>query len=75
MGVDKDDCLLVGKYLGIRTVALAPVAFKSLAVTLENGRQFESYTALYNSSWSYRGEDIFLQKWNVTLHGGIISVS
>lgn len=73
MGVDREDCLLIGKYLGIRTVALAPVAFKSLATTMENGKQFEAYKALYNSSWSYRGDDIFLENWNVTLHGGMIS--
>ena len=74
MGVDKEDCLLVGQYLGIRTVALAPVAFKSLALTMENGKQFEAYTALHNSSWSYIGDDIFLENWNVTLQGGMISV-
>ena len=75
MGVDSEDRLYVGELLGIRTVSVAPVAYRALADTMKNTEQFESYTAIFNNSWTYRGKDIYLEHWDTTLRGGIISVS
>ena len=75
MGVVKDDCFAIAEMLGIRTISVAGVAYLSLSELMKNSERFESYTSLYNDTWVYRGRDIYLQHWNTTLQGGIISVS
>ena len=75
MGVESNDCFAVGELLGIRTLSVAGVAYMNLANLVKNNQQFDTYTSVYNNTWSYRGKDIYLQQWNTTLQGGILSVS
>ena len=75
MGVESSNCFSVGELLGVRTISVGGVAYINLATLVTNNQQFETYTSVYNNTWSYRGKDIYLQHWNTTLEGGILSVS
>ncbi|KAL4223564.1 hypothetical protein ACF0H5_017034 [Mactra antiquata] len=73
MGAEAEDCLFIGKLLGVRTFSLAIIAFPKLGPIIQNGQQFRKYTAAsVNNTWTKVGDDIFLDNLNTTLVGGVI---
>lgn len=75
MGARPEDCLLVGNLLGIKTLSNSGVAYIYLSKIIDNSETFADYTAIENNTWRYIPEGIMLDNINVTLEGGIMSVS
>ncbi|XP_076462099.1 solute carrier family 28 member 3-like [Babylonia areolata] len=73
MGFEAQDCLKAARLLGLKILTLTTVAFIELGKIITNGKVLQAYTATYNSSWSYVGEDIYLQATNTTLVGGVLT--
>ena len=53
---------------------LLQVTFIQLGTIITNGKELQSYIDTYNATWTYVGDDIFLEATNTTLVGGVLSV-
>ncbi|XP_060587130.1 solute carrier family 28 member 3-like [Ruditapes philippinarum] len=74
MGVDAEDCLRAGEYLGLRTLSSPGVPYIYVGQLIRNRERLEEFTATFNLSIEYdRTKDILLPYWNETLVGGIFS--
>lgn len=72
MGVDVDDCFIVGRLLGTKLFATEFIAFLDLGKLVRNRHELTQYngTLIHDVSGN-----IFLEATNSTLIGGVISVS
>ncbi|XP_053374461.1 sodium/nucleoside cotransporter 2-like [Mercenaria mercenaria] len=74
MGVESDDCLRAGEFLGLRTLSSPVIPYIYLGRIIYNRQRLDAYTAAFNETFTYdRQSDIFLPNWNMTLTGGIFS--
>ena len=53
---------------------LLQVSFIELGTIITNGKKLQSYIDTYNATWTYVGDDIFLEATNTTLVGGVMTV-
>ena len=74
MGVPSKDCFVIGRLLGIRTIANIGLAYIEMGKLLSNKKQLLSYTVHHNDT-VHLGDDILLPQWNVTLVGGVLQVN
>ncbi|XP_053374460.1 solute carrier family 28 member 3-like [Mercenaria mercenaria] len=74
MGVDTEDCLRAGEYLGLRTLSSPGIPYIKLGRLIQNRQHLTAYTKAFNESLEYdRASDIFLPNWNMTLTDGVFS--
>ncbi|XP_045168425.2 solute carrier family 28 member 3-like [Mercenaria mercenaria] len=74
MGVESEDCLRAGEFLGLRTLSSPVIPYIYLGRLIYNRQRLDAYTAAFNETFTYdRQSDIFLPNWNMTLTGGIFS--
>ena len=72
MGVEARDCFVVGRLVGIKTFINEFLAYEDLGKVIANGETFQTY----NGTWHFdSSSNIVLENANVTLIGGVISVS
>ena len=55
-------------------VTLFQVSFIELGTIITNGKKLQSYIDTYNATWTYVGDDIFLEATNTTLVWGVMTV-
>jgi len=87
MGVETADCRKVAELVGTKTFINEFVAYTELAKYIDNAKNLTWYEGLanqtisntsdsvYNSTWHYVDGDIVYDDLNITLTGGILSVS
>ena len=66
-----EPCACPGDWL---IVAHFQVSFIELGTIITNGKKLQSYIVTYNATWTYVGDDIFLEATNTTLVGGVMTV-
>ena len=58
-------------------VSISPclqVSYLKLGSLISNGEKLQRYINIYNGTWRYVGDDVFLEATNTTLIGGVITV-
>lgn len=87
MGVDTGDCPRVAELVGIKTFINEFVAYTELSVYIDNAKNLSWYEGLahgnnsnvtsgvFNATWRYVNGDIVYDDLNITLVGGVLSVS
>ncbi|KAK3103459.1 hypothetical protein FSP39_019420 [Pinctada imbricata] len=73
MGVPKEDCPEVGRFLGVRALTNAGIAYIQMGKYLDNKEQLTIYESSFNDSILMNNGDIFLPNWNTTLENGILT--
>ena len=53
---------------------LLQVSFTELGTIITNSKKLQSYIDTYNATWTYVGDDIFLEATNTTLVWGVMTV-
>jgi hypothetical protein len=72
MGVESRDCCVVARMVGIKTFINEFLAYEDLGKVRKNNDVFNSYTGQWKTTSSC---DVVLVDRNVTLKGGVLTVS
>lgn len=76
MGVELADCRQVAMLMGLRLASSSFVSMLKMPLYIQNRNMMEKYLAASgNHTFTYVGDDIVLDSWNMTLTEGFISVS
>ncbi|KAK3101881.1 hypothetical protein FSP39_007010 [Pinctada imbricata] len=72
IGIPSSDCLIIGRFLGIRGFISVSLSYLQMGQFIENKKQLSSYEAKYNDTVFLSNRDIFLPMWNTTLTEGVL---
>ncbi|KAK3104479.1 hypothetical protein FSP39_003127 [Pinctada imbricata] len=72
LGIPSQDCLIIGRFLGVRAILGVGLAYIQMGQYVENKEQLVEYKTIYNDTEYMSNGDIFLPMWNRTLEGGVL---